>query len=203
MIQFNELRITEDNKCLIIDVQIEDSRYFEGVTIGEITVDTQDTYLNEEDITGSVKVYPQMAENEDIIQVFDGGRRVRAELVSPLVKFCKNLFFVHVRANLETATSEEIMRSAPCACSEDTAVAAVANMYPIYQNLMSGIRELADTCTVPQNFINSFLQFQAVNTALEGGNYPLAIKYWNKFYKGATSPATKVISKGCGCHGRG
>ena len=200
MIQFNELRITEDNKCLIIDVQIEDSRYFEGAVIDKITVDTQDTYLNEEDVTQAVEVYPAMTEVEDIIQVFDGGRRVRAEVVSPLIKFCKNMFFVHVTTNVDNASESS---KAPCACSEDTAVAAVANMYPIYQNLMSGIKELADTCTVPQNFINSFLQFQAVNTALEGGNYPLAIKYWNKFYKDSTSPSNKVISKGCGCHGRG
>ena len=42
MIQFNELRITSDNKCLIIDTQVEDLSYFVNVTIDSIFIDTQD-----------------------------------------------------------------------------------------------------------------------------------------------------------------
>ena len=182
MIQFNELRITEDNKCLIIDVQIQDSKYFEGAYIDTIRVDNQDTYVGDSASSESVLVYKFSDHNYTALnELGDNARHVRLEI------------------GVENAPNHG---EAPCICSQDTEVAAVANLYPIYQNLMSGIREIAEDCTIPQNFINSFLQFQAVNTALEGGNYPLAIKYWNKFYKN-TGPSPKVISKGCGCHGRG
>lgn len=200
MIQFNELRITEDNKCLIIDVQIQDSKYFEGAYIDTIRVDNQDTYVGDSASSESVLVYKSSDHSYTALnELGDNARHVRLEITKPLLDFCKNMFFVYVTVGVENAPNHG---EAPCICSQDTEVAAVANLYPIYQNLMSGIREIAEDCTIPQNFINSFLQFQAVNTALEGGNYPLAIKYWNKFYKN-TGPSPKVISKGCGCHGRG
>ncbi len=46
MIHFNELRITEDNKYLIIDVSVDSDSCFDDVTLDTIIVDNQDTYVD-------------------------------------------------------------------------------------------------------------------------------------------------------------
>ena len=43
MIRFNELKI-EDN-YIIIDVQIEEEKYFKDMYIDSIVIDTQDTFI--------------------------------------------------------------------------------------------------------------------------------------------------------------
>ena len=40
MMQFNELRITPDKKHLIIDVQVQEMRYYENVYLDTIIIDT-------------------------------------------------------------------------------------------------------------------------------------------------------------------
>lgn len=44
MIKFNELRITDDSKYLIIDASVPDYPYYKDIYIDSICIDTQDTY---------------------------------------------------------------------------------------------------------------------------------------------------------------
>ena len=44
MLHFEELRITPDNKYLIIDVSVDKDEYFDNIVIDSIIIDTQDTY---------------------------------------------------------------------------------------------------------------------------------------------------------------
>ena len=45
MINFKELRISECDNSLIIDVEVKDDSYYENIYIDQIIIDTQDTYL--------------------------------------------------------------------------------------------------------------------------------------------------------------
>ena len=45
MLHFNELRITPDNRHLIIDVSVDKQDYFQDVILESIVIDTQDTYV--------------------------------------------------------------------------------------------------------------------------------------------------------------
>ena len=45
MISFNELRITQDNRFLIIDVSVDSQSYFENVLLDSVIIDTQDTFV--------------------------------------------------------------------------------------------------------------------------------------------------------------
>lgn len=196
MIQFNELRITEDNKCLIIDVEIQDLSYFNNVTIDRIVVDTQDNYTQSGPSEKAITVYS--SDMHDLAVIDQNGKHVRLEVTKPILNFCNNMYFVYAFANIYNAPE---VSNTPCICNDDYEVGVVANLYPVYQRLMAGIKELGDTCNIPQNFINQFLQFQAVESSLQTGNYPMAVQYWNKFFNKGEE-ATKVVSKSCGCHGR-
>lgn len=46
MVKFNELKVTNDGKYLIIDVSIKDLQYYTDVYLDEIIIDTQDTYVD-------------------------------------------------------------------------------------------------------------------------------------------------------------
>lgn len=201
MIQINEFRITEDNACLIVDVQIQDLEWFENVVIDTIVFRTQDSYIQREGVQAVEKlIYDRNNPNLKQLNLIDSDRHVRLEisLRNGILSLsdCQNLCFIEVHADTSDAPESAM---APCICSDEIVQAAVANLQPIYQNLMNGVRELANTCTVPQNFINSFLQFQAVETALNAGNYPLAVEYWNKFFSNGNRTITP--KRNCGCHG--
>ena len=45
MIVFNNIKITQDNKYLIIDAEIEDSTYYKDMYIDQVVIDNQDTYI--------------------------------------------------------------------------------------------------------------------------------------------------------------
>lgn len=196
MLQFNELRLTADNKCLIIDVSVQDIAYFEGVTIDSIAIDTQDTWIPNGPSSKAVIVYTPEFKVMDIIQDASG-RHVRIEVQKPLLDMSnKNMYFVYAIADPSNAPEAT---QAPCTCSNEKIMGTVVNNYYLYDTLMNGIRELADDCSKYKNFSDSFLRMQAVDAGIKAGNYPLAIKYWNMFFSGEVK---KSNSKPCGCHGR-
>ena len=45
MIHYNNLYITEDNKCLVIDVAIDDGSYYKDIYLDTVSIDTQDTFV--------------------------------------------------------------------------------------------------------------------------------------------------------------
>ena len=47
MVQFNELRITPDNKELIIDVSVKDLDIYTNVYLDYIMIDNQDTFIED------------------------------------------------------------------------------------------------------------------------------------------------------------
>ena len=58
----------------------------------------------------------------------------------------------------------------------------IFNTNIIYQQSMKYIRSIESNCDIPKQFIDYILRIKALELALIG-NYLLAIKYWNKFFK--------------------
>lgn len=67
MINFKELRISECDNSLIIDVEVKDDSYYENIYIDQIIIDTQDTYLGSG--PSSNPIYNHTVE-ETVTQVF-------------------------------------------------------------------------------------------------------------------------------------
>lgn len=196
MLNFNELRLTPDNKCLIIDVSVEDISYFENVTIDSIFIDTQETWVPNGPSDKAVVVYSPENKVLDIIQ--DGeGRHVRLEIQKPLIDTsAKQMYFVYAIADTSNAPDAAL---APCTCSNERILGTVVNTYYLYSTLLTGIKEIAADCGNTKNFINSFLRLQSIDASIRAGNYPLAIKYWNMFFN---EEIKEINYKPCGCHGR-
>lgn len=199
MLQFNELRVTADNKCLIIDVQVDDLCYFENVTIESIIVNTQDTYTPTGPNMGEHNEYVVYSpEMKDLDIINDGvGRHVRIELKHPFICSGKNtMYFVYAIADVSNAPEATM---APCTCNHERIMGTVVNNYNLYNTLMNGIKELANDCDVPRHFIDDYLRIQAIDASIKTGNYPMAIKYWEKFF--SKKPGEHHY-KPCGCHGK-
>lgn len=208
MIEFKELYIDPQHKCLIIDVYIEDLSYYEGVVIDSIILDTENKYLPSEEAYESLVLYSQDNPSMNILNT-EGGRHVRIELNQSILDVLQpegteykitlsNNHMYTVTVNADTSNAPNIGLS-PCGCSEATVTRSLMDMQPIYNSLMAGIKQVAADCTIPKTLIDNVLRMNALDSALKTGNYPLAAKFWNTFYSNSTTPSIKT--RNCGCHG--
>lgn len=194
MLQFNELRITPDNKCLIIDVQVEDLAYFKNVKIDSILIDTQDTWVYSGPSDKAVLLYSQ---DSPALSVVDNeGKHVRIEAEQPLIVPAENnMYFVYVVADISNAPES---MQAPCDCNKDTIIGTAVNVHSFRSLFMKGIKEIENSCEMPVTLVNAYLRQQAVEACLKTGNYPLAIKYWKMFFQNINQT---VMTKTCNCNG--
>ena len=199
MIRFNELKI-EDN-YIIIDVQIEEEKYFKDMYIDSIVIDTQDTFIANG--PSSKAIYTKNfntsvdAKKEDIVytQGTDKHNRVRIYIDSKdlNVDIHKTMFFVYVIAGGTPAADT------PCRWDENKALHTLVDTQVLYNNMIQYVKEINKDCSTPDNFINAILQFNAIDLALKTNQYPLAIELWKKFYSDIES---NVVLPNCGCNGR-
>lgn len=199
MIRFNELKI-EDN-YIIIDVQIEEEKYFKDMYIDSIVIDTQDTFIANG--PSSKAIYTKNfntsvdAKKEDIVytQGTDKYNRVRIYIDAKdlNVDIHKTMFFVYVIAGGTPAADT------PCRWDENKALHTLVDTQVLYNNMIQYVKELNKDCSTPDNFINAILQFNAIDLALKTNQYPLAIDLWKKFYSNIES---NVVLPNCGCNGR-
>lgn len=190
MVQFNELRISPDGKNLYIDVSVKNEEYYRDVYIDSIMIDDQDTYKNSGPSSRSKIVYPVcdilsgITPDEDL-------KRVKLVLDSTDLGSMDKLFFVYVKTK---GTPRE---DTPCGMNNTITMGTVADLYPFYQRAMSYIGELAESCSVPQDFVDYILRLKAMELAIKTCNYEDAIDYYTKFLRGRKD--TTVRKGGCGC----
>lgn len=217
MLHFNELRISLDNKYLIIDVSVDSQNWYDKVVIDSIIIDNQDTYILNGPSSNPIYCYEvPYAPNEKVYSLpedcncspvrveedgtycFIGGidsqKHVRLELpLSTLgINPSKDMLFVYAIA------SGAPEASTPCGLDNNKIMGTVVNLYPFYQQTMCYLKELNNDCQIPKGFIDMILRFKALELCIRTGNYPQAIKYWNKFF--AQKECQVIINK-CGCNG--
>ena len=190
MVHFNELRITSDGQHLIIDVSVLSESYYKNVYIDSIVIDNQDTYVGSGPSSNPVYSYYVPNGVSQLTKKTYSQKHVRLVLTTNDLPL-NGLLFVYVRANGTPAADT------PCGLDNITTLGTVTNMYPFYQQAMNYIGELASNCSIPQNFTDYILKLKGLELAIRTGNYPDAIKYFNKFFK---NKSDVVIRKGgCGC----
>lgn len=205
MIVINELRISDDNRNLIVDASVDNLCYYNDVGIASVIIDTQHTYSNSHPSNRavyhvSVEDLPDNPENCQGVFVEkkeDKIKRIRLVLDKGDLGtgLSDNLFFVYIVANGIPSPST------PCGYDNTYVMGIVWNKRLLYNIGMSYVREMGDTCTVPRGFIDYILRFNAFQLALETGNYPVAIDYWNKFFLRKGNSIKVPNNKRCGCHG--
>ena len=189
MVIFNELRITPDNKKLIIDVSINDHKYYENINIEAISIDTDSTFSNNG--PSGDTVYEYQVENDE------EKKRLRLILSSDDMKspISNNMYFVYV------ILSGEYHPNTPCELRRPFTIGTAVNLYPIYKQAVLYTRELSEDCSIPKKFVDYILRIKAIDLNIKTGNYQEAIKYWNKLFKGHNSTTNPSAYINCECYG--
>lgn len=190
MVHFSELKITSDGQHLIIDVSVLSEDYYKNVYIDSIVIDNQDTYVGSGPSSNPVYQYSVPDVMSKLTKKHVSSKHVRLNL-TPADLPLNGLLFVYVRTKGTPAVDT------PCGFDNMTTLGTVTNMYPFYQQATNYIGELANKCSVPQNFIDYILKMKGLELAIRTGNYTDAIKFYNKFFNGKES--TVIGRGGCGC----
>ena len=82
-------------------------------------------------------------------------------------------------------------------CQSDYILRAVYNKRLLLLESMSGVREIADTCTIPRRFIDFILRQKAIDLAQENNDIDLLCKYF-KMFSGSIG-TNKIEFAPCGC----
>lgn len=178
MIQINELRVTQDKKHLIIDVQVIELDYYENVYLDTIIIDTQ-------------KTYSALGPSNKPLMTIDCGHSKHFRQYIDIDSIANNLFFVYV---ISTGDPSD---DTPCGMDESMLLGVTYDKYPMYLQGMKLINQL-NGCEPASDFIDYILSTKAFDLSLLTGNYIKAIEYWNEFFD---IKERNIISK-CGCHGR-
>ena len=178
MIHYNNLYITEDSKCLVIDVAIDTQDTFvpngpsnkaKVFTIRKNELDKVYTSNNEGVFVDDTYVYVRDTDKLKHIKLYLTSKELGVNL-------SKDMLFVYTIATGIPAPDT------PCNCDVNKILSVVVNTYEVYKSIVPLIKEIAETCKEPTSFINRELQIKAVEYAIKSGNYILAIKYWRKYF---------------------
>ena len=121
MIKFNELKIEDCNKNLIIDASVIDLPYYTDIYIESVTIDTQDTYVG----TGPSST-PLFRYSMPAGQLL---KTLKVDLNSTVLGsgFDTNLLFVYISVKGIAAIDT------PCGMDNVHTIGVITNLYPIYK----------------------------------------------------------------------
>lgn len=202
MIQFNELRITQDGKNLIIDAQVQDISYYTDVYIDSIIIDSQNTVVSSGASSSPLFKYTYDATTAStlgyVTSLTFGGKLKGIRMTIPYnslgetSNLDKDLLFVYVTIN-GTHSSDT-----PCNMDLTYELGIVYNTYPFYLRGMNFIKELNSSCELPKQLVDYMLRQKVLETCIQVGDYTKAGEYWKKFFTGDY----QVINlKTCSCNG--
>lgn len=216
MIHFNELRITSDGKYLIIDASVDSQDFYNDVLLDSVVIDTQDTYILNGPGSNPVYTYT-VGDDYDLTYSIPGQCNCNPVLEEEDRSYCltygsyekKNVRLVLQAGDMNLGTLNDTMffvyviaTGEPSADAPESTVSpqimgTVTNLYPYCQSMMKSVKELVNECRIPKNFIDFSLRLKALELCIRTGNYPQAIVYWNKFFKGRMSEPAVTD---CGCY---
>ena len=201
MIQFNELRITQDGKNLIIDAQVQNISYYTDVYIDSIIIDSQNTFISSGASSSPLFKYTYDATTASTlgyVTLTSGGKLKGIRMTIPYnslgetSNLDKDLLFVYVTIN-GTPSSDT-----PYNMDLTYELGIVYNTYPFYLRGMNFIKELNSSCELPKQLIDYMLRQKVLETCIQVGDYTKAVEYWKKFFTGDY----QVINlKTCSCNG--
>ena len=214
MIIFNNIKITQDNKYLIIDAEIEDNAYYKDMYIDQVVIDNQDTYIQNGPSSNPIYTYQAQPQDNNIYTIDDLTNKVTDEegiavqdegdtqsysrevhLIldkKDLIEIENNMFFVYIIAGGTPSPDT------PCGYDVNVALKVVVNTYPIYNTMMQYLKELGNTCSTPYGIIDKILQIKMLDASVQTGNNLKAIEIWNTYFKNKQED----INVNCECNGR-
>lgn len=202
MVVFNELRLSDDKKKLIVDCFIENLNIYSNMYIKEIAVD----YYKNVETSGDP--------SEHAITIYSNtGNDTSVKAVSVCLKeedltssfgtthFEGGLFYVFVICDGTPAAS---VASLPCGYDEDTEIGIVPDWELLYEIGMKYIMNMAsscfDKCTDESPFMHFILLWNSLKMALSTCEYNVLEKIWDMILRTYRRDGTTMVVNGCGCN---
>ena len=184
MIIFNKIKISQDDRYIIIDAEMDNSDYYKDMYIDSVIIDNQDTYTANGPSSNPIYTYQTQGE-----------RSIHLELTKVDLNIStleKNMFFIYVIAEGTPAPDT------PCGLDVSIVSKVLGNTYPIYRDIMKYIKELGDTCRTPYTLIDKLLQLKMLDICVQVGNNIEAIRIWKTYFM---SIIDNNINTNCNCNG--
>ena len=109
--------------------------------------------------------------------------------------FSDNMFFVYIECK-GTPSSDT-----PCTLDEKTTLGVTFDYGLFYNQAMNYTRELVNTCSPSQQFIDFILNVEALKLGIETEHYIPAIQRWKWLKEENKKGTVGNVAKSCGCHG--
>lgn len=189
MVRFNELKISADGSCFIVNVSVDSADYYVDRYITNIYIDSDSTFNNS--TTPSSKAI-HIEANQYTNKVFS--KTFSAAELSSIIssRNLKNhMLFVFVELD------GPISGDAPCGSDRNMFLGVAVDWDSIYHGSMDYMKQVTnECCNIPKDFIDYILRIKALELSLKTGHFMVAKNLWDKFYKGKK----KTISSICGCN---
>lgn len=209
MVIFNELRITEDRSCLIVDCEIESLDVYKDMYISDIRLEY---YKNATAASmPSEKAY-LLYENTDADTDVKSKRVVFRESDLGLTQFGvtefrDGLFYVIVRCEGDLPAS---VINLPCTYDDSTKIGVVLDWKSFYErgmqyvSAMFGACGAKSFCEYPAGFEDFVILWNSLKLAIDTCNWDLVNTLWDRILNqpitSGAAPVTPGVSRGCGCH---
>lgn len=203
MVTFNELRIAQDRKCLVVDCQVEDVDIYKDMYIKSVYLEYYKNanaasmpsskavciYENRTDDT-SVRAI-RVSVPESSLSGFDMG----------VSTFANGLFYVIVNCD---GTLPSNIVNYPCGYDETTKIGAVLDWYAFYSKGMSYLTSLFGACNpCPDytDFEHFAVLWEALKMAISVCDWNLVAELWDKLLltPGGAAGSVYASRSGCGC----
>jgi len=208
MIRFNELRITGDGECLVVDCEIEPIGLYSNMYIDEIRLD----YYKNVDSSG-LPTTKSFCMYKDGDAETTGLRGVRVSMLDSKLPdtqlgvdtFKNGLFYVTVICDVAAGAPAPTVNAAMLPCGTDDAVnsQAVIDWRGFYERGMQYISSMygcgADKCEIPAGFEDFILLWNALKAAIAACDWPLVSKLWDRIMRSGHAGSSALGGNVCGC----
>lgn len=204
MILFDQLRISDDGQRLYINAHVNKADYFKNRYIDSVVIMTADKvsetapgtptsdYIYKKEIEGNVKELDLVLTPLDFTKSWETDPKAMAFNKADM---SNTLFFVYIKCK---GTPVECT---PCRLDEETTLGVVFDENVLYQRVMDYTKELVADCSIPTEFTDFILLWNAFKAAIETEHYIAAIKFYKKLFGVVRSGYSNNIIKTCGCNG--
>ena len=204
MILFDQLRISDDGQRLYINAHVNKADYFKNRYIDSVVIMTADKvsetapgtptsdYIYKKEIEGNVKELDLVLTSLDFTKSWETDPKV---IAFNRADMSNTLFFVYIKCK---GTPGECT---PCRLDEEITLGVVFDENVLYQRVMDYTKELVADCSIPTEFTDFILLWNAFKAAIETEHYVAAIKFYNKLFGVVRSGYSNNIIKTCGCNG--
>lgn len=205
MVIFNDLRLSEDKDCLIVDCEIEDVDGYEGIYIDQINVYYY-KFVGDR-VEQSENGYVLYEKGQD-----EGKTHIRRSMSSSDIpgtwginNFNLGMFIVEVKCSFDSLPNIDVLEGYGCGADNMTDYGIILDWKAVYEKGISYAMKLAGNCKKPCEDDSSFKQFillwYALQLAISVCEYRQAGKLWNKFIRmfPVDGYGFSSLSSGCGC----